>query len=304
MLVSNTSAAAMKLTTAVCISGMLLATTPVMARAAYSFDRYQVILDRKPFAREQPTPAPAPPPRVAPAAESFARNLRLSMITVTSDGSYMVGIVDERTRKSFILPDDEHEGGFEVVEVDYNRSQVVLGLKGELALIKMAASSSSPVPATAPVAPAQGATRAPSGAENRSVTVPPGHHDPRSDGAHEIVRAKRDRMMDPRDPLSRGYDARFAGREDDGRPGMPFRIDPRNRSGDTGRYHDPRMRRGDEVGSEVLDPRVKSGMQPARPGFPVRGDPANRLERPYRPDTPPHEPLNQRRRQRGDYPPR
>jgi hypothetical protein len=82
-----------------------------------AFDRYQVILDRKPFGE---LPAGANAATMVPQPESFAKSLRLSTIIDVDDGATMkVGFVDSRTGKSYMLMPGESQDGIEVVSASW-----------------------------------------------------------------------------------------------------------------------------------------------------------------------------------------
>jgi hypothetical protein len=109
----------------------------VTAQTPYSFDRYQVIIQRKPFGN-LPAPEPPPPPP-QPQAESFAKSLRLSMIVDVNDGETMkVGFVDTRTGRSYLLMPGESQDGIEVVSASWKDEEAILRHGSEMALIKIA----------------------------------------------------------------------------------------------------------------------------------------------------------------------
>lgn len=101
------------------------------------FDRYQVILDRKPFGDAPPPPAPPPKPP-PPRGDSFAKSLRLSMIIETDDGEMRVGFVDNRTQKSYSLLQGESVDGIELISASFVEEEAVLRNGEEMALLKLA----------------------------------------------------------------------------------------------------------------------------------------------------------------------
>lgn len=117
------------LTPSVCLS--LLAVS-VFADVP-SFDRYQVILDRKPFGALPPPEVNLPP---TPAPDSFAKNLRLTMIIEPDDGPKKIGFIDGRTNRSYTLAEGESADGIEVVSADFVNEQAILKQGSEMALIK------------------------------------------------------------------------------------------------------------------------------------------------------------------------
>lgn len=118
------------------MAGLLLLVRPGCAETtaeatAPSFDRYAVILDRKPFGDEAAAAAEAAARAAAsPAAvaESFAKNLKLCAITRNHfNGKVQVGIQDLATKKSYFLYEGDSEDGILLVTADY---------KGEKALLR------------------------------------------------------------------------------------------------------------------------------------------------------------------------
>ncbi len=116
----------------------LAAGTASAAVTAFPFERYQVILDRKPFGAPPPMEAAAPPP-VDP-AQSFARNLRLTTIVELDDGSIKVGFVDNRNGKSYLLAAGESENNIEVVSASWKDDEAVLKSGAEMVVVKLSSS--------------------------------------------------------------------------------------------------------------------------------------------------------------------
>jgi hypothetical protein len=108
------------------------------------FKRYQVILDRQPFGQE---PLGADIVQV-PASQSFARNLRLSMLFEGPDGTTRAGIVDSSSKKSYILRLGEPQDGLEMVEADIKASEAMVRKDNEVALFKLEAGGGEPVSKT------------------------------------------------------------------------------------------------------------------------------------------------------------
>lgn len=101
-----------------------------------AFDRYQVILDRKPFGDLPPAEGLV---NAMPQAESFAKSLRLSTIIDVDDGTTVkVGFVDTRTGKSYMLMPGESQDGIEVVSANWIDEEAILRQGAEMALIKLA----------------------------------------------------------------------------------------------------------------------------------------------------------------------
>ena len=104
--------------------------------ADLAFDRYQVILDRKPFGD---LPPPENNATMVPQPESFAKSLRLSTIIDVDDGTTIkVGFVDTRTGRSYMLKPGESQDGIEVLSASWDDEEAVLRQGAEMALIKLA----------------------------------------------------------------------------------------------------------------------------------------------------------------------
>lgn len=128
----------MKLSSSILILGALA--TLCRANEA-GFDRYKIILDRQPFGQEPPEADMIQ----VPASQSFARNLRLSMLFEGPDGTTRAGIVDNSTKKSYILRIGEPQDGFEVVEADIRSSEAMVRRGNEVALFKLEAGAGQPI---------------------------------------------------------------------------------------------------------------------------------------------------------------
>lgn len=112
---------------------------PVGARAVdEGFDRYAVILSRKPFG-DAPVEEP-PPPAPAPAAESFARALRVCSITKPEgEGPIRVGIVDKAANNAVYMlrEGEESPQGIRLVSANLAEEEAVLQKGDEIALLKL-----------------------------------------------------------------------------------------------------------------------------------------------------------------------
>lgn len=97
--------------------------------------RYQIILKRQPF---RFNPEAAPQNQVTPTAESFAKSLKLTMITEDNEKGIKIGFVDERTNKSYVLAPGESQDGIAMVEADYDQQEALLKQGDDMAVIKMA----------------------------------------------------------------------------------------------------------------------------------------------------------------------
>jgi hypothetical protein len=122
--------------------GVLLVGAAAISRAAETpaFDRYQVIIDRKPFG-DPPPPPPEPAKPPPPKADSFAKSLRLSMIMESDDGEINVGIVDTSNNLSFILRVGEPDGEYELVSASFDDGEAVLRRGEEMALLDITKAS-------------------------------------------------------------------------------------------------------------------------------------------------------------------
>lgn len=105
------------------------------------FKRYQLILDKQPFGQDPPE---ADLVQVS-LNESFARNLRLSMLFEGADGDVRAGIVDTSGKKSYILRIGQTEDGLELVEADLKASEAMVRKDNEVALFKLEAGSPEPL---------------------------------------------------------------------------------------------------------------------------------------------------------------
>jgi hypothetical protein len=101
------------------------------------FDRYQVIIDKRPFG-EEPPEAGAETKEIK-LTESFAKNLRLSMLFQGAKG-VRVGFIDSsKNDKSYILSVGESIDGIELVEANIDASEALLQKGNEIALFTLKA---------------------------------------------------------------------------------------------------------------------------------------------------------------------
>ena len=127
------------------LAALLLAPIVAHATTTPGFERYEVIINRKPFGAPPPAPEPAKPP--APQAESFAKSLRLSMITETEDGEVRVGIIDNRNNSSYILTvGSEPQDGIVLVSASFADGEAILKQGEEMALLDINNQTFSEVP--------------------------------------------------------------------------------------------------------------------------------------------------------------
>jgi hypothetical protein len=120
---------------------ILLSAAALYAADDEGFKRYQLILDKQPFGQEPPE---ADVVQVS-LNESFARDLRLSMLFEGPDGDVRVGIINIASKKSYILRIGAEEDGLELVEADLRASEALLRKGNEVALFKLEASAPEPL---------------------------------------------------------------------------------------------------------------------------------------------------------------
>jgi hypothetical protein len=111
-----------------------------------AFARYQPILDKQPFGKEPPEAEM----QQSAAAQSFARDIRLSMLFAGADGTVRAGIEDNSTRKNYILCIGEPQAGFELVEANIEANEATIRRNSEKAILKLVAGSSQPAASKAP----------------------------------------------------------------------------------------------------------------------------------------------------------
>jgi hypothetical protein len=110
------------------VTGILLAVTG-------DFSHYEIILEKKPFGDAPPEPEQETI-QVAP-NQSFARNLRLSMLYEGPNGDIRAGIIDTSRNTNFILSVGEMVEGLELLDADLSRSEATVKKGNEVALFKM-----------------------------------------------------------------------------------------------------------------------------------------------------------------------
>jgi hypothetical protein len=118
------------------------------------FDRYRVILDRKPFGQGPPPEQPAPPPPLNP-NDSFAKLIRLTALLETSDGRIKAGFIDMKNNQNYYLEVGEiSPAGIELVSANYDKESVILRSGAEMAELKLSSTGDFQ-----PIAPEQQAAR-------------------------------------------------------------------------------------------------------------------------------------------------
>ena len=109
--------------------------------AEEGFKRYQIIIDKHPFGEEPPE---AETVQIS-LNQSFARNLRLSMLFEGSGGELRAGIIDTKEKKNYILSIGEVEDGLELIEADLTASEAMLRKGSEVALFKLESDTPEPL---------------------------------------------------------------------------------------------------------------------------------------------------------------
>jgi hypothetical protein len=120
---------------------ILLLSAALRAETTGDFQRYQLIIDKHPFGEEPPE---AETVQIS-LTQSFAKNLRLSMLFEGPDGDVRVGVVDAVNTKSYILRMGEEQDGLELVEADLGASEALLRKGNEVALFKLESGEIEPL---------------------------------------------------------------------------------------------------------------------------------------------------------------
>jgi len=143
----------MKFGIVLCVAG-----ASSLAWGTTSFDRYWVILDRKPFGEVQ-VPGNLDKKAKTPAAQSFVKHLRVCAVTYSEFG-IRVGLVNIRTKPptSWFLRIGESRDGIELVDADYETAGALLRKGTEELWIHMDATKGAAARAAAPPAAAKKTT--------------------------------------------------------------------------------------------------------------------------------------------------
>jgi len=103
-----------------------LATTTTDAPSpAPPFDRYGIILDRKPFG-EETLPVAALEKPVLPPGQSFTAKFKMTAVTRTSAGLIQVGLVDLKSNCGYLMGIGDSIEGVTVIEADYTTERARL----------------------------------------------------------------------------------------------------------------------------------------------------------------------------------
>lgn len=123
------------------------------------FDRYRVIMERKPFGEPPPVQAPPPPPPdVTP---PWAETYRLCSVYEAGGTKVRVGLLELKTNKALILAIGEAQNGIELLSADVTEETATLTKDGQEVTMKLEASTTKkPAPAVKPpAAPRSARTR-------------------------------------------------------------------------------------------------------------------------------------------------
>lgn len=117
-------------TAALLLAALVAVPLPAATASTPEFDRYQVILERKPFGDPPLAPEPqlAPP---GPAAPPWADSFRLVSVTKVEGGDVRVGILDRRNNKPLLLKIGEMQEGIELLEASVEEESAQLRKDGE-----------------------------------------------------------------------------------------------------------------------------------------------------------------------------
>jgi hypothetical protein len=111
---------------------LMLGALPLFA-SEVGFDRYELIIEKKPFGDDPPE---AEAVQIS-LNESFAKNMRLSMLFEGPNGDIRAGIIDDRSKKNYILRIGEIEDSIELVEANLQASEALVRKGNEIALFKL-----------------------------------------------------------------------------------------------------------------------------------------------------------------------
>jgi hypothetical protein len=103
-----------------------------------SFDRYQVIVERKPFGEPPPPPVTPPPPveETPPWAESY----RLCSVYEAEGSKTRVGLLEMKSNKALILAIGESQNGILLLSADVAEETATLSKDGQEVTMKLEAS--------------------------------------------------------------------------------------------------------------------------------------------------------------------
>ena len=120
----------------VCLATTTAAAAPLGHGKVPGFDRYKLIIERQPFG-VVPPPATSQAPKTVSAADSFAKNLRITALLEVDDSGLKVGFVDNKSKKDYLMEVGDSEDGIEVVSANYENQEVVLRKDAEMVIVKL-----------------------------------------------------------------------------------------------------------------------------------------------------------------------
>lgn len=94
----------------------------VVTTSGHEFDRYRVILDRRPFGEIIPA---EPASATSAPTESLTKELVMRAI-IDDDNGLRVGFLDKKSKKMFYLGVGEKNEGYELISVHYDNEEAVL----------------------------------------------------------------------------------------------------------------------------------------------------------------------------------
>jgi hypothetical protein len=123
---------------------LLLALSPAAATVEHAeFNRYEIILNRRPFGAAPPEAVPVPGRDIKPPPPpEFAA--RLKMVAITDRGGQVrVGFVDnsETPPKPYYLLVGDSQNGYQVISADYQRETAVVSKDGHEVPLSMSAAA-------------------------------------------------------------------------------------------------------------------------------------------------------------------
>ena len=133
--------------------------------ASEGFDRYQVILDRKPFG--EPPPPPEVPVEIPEEEPPWAKVYRLCSVYEADDGGIQVAVLDTKTNKPIMLTlGEEPVQGITLISANIGEEEATLTKDGLQVTMKLE-TSRRPAPAKRPTK--RPAVKAPATARNASA---------------------------------------------------------------------------------------------------------------------------------------
>jgi hypothetical protein len=106
------------------------------------FERYRVILERKPFGNLPPPPGTGAAEAAKP---TFAQSFRLCTIIENDGVISRVGFIDTRSNKSYLMGPGESVDGIEVVSANFDDEEAVLRQGAEMVLVNFESGVATPI---------------------------------------------------------------------------------------------------------------------------------------------------------------